>query len=38
MDDEPFNCKGCALVIILDILSWIAIVVMTVFLLRTCYG
>jgi hypothetical protein len=38
MDDEPFDRKGCTLALIFDILSWIVIVAMTVFLLETCYG
>jgi hypothetical protein len=38
MDDESFDRKGCALALTFDILSWIVIVAMTVFLLETCYG
>lgn len=38
MSQRGFDRKGCTLAILLDLLSWIAIVVIVVYLLETCYG
>ena len=36
--EKPFNRTGCALAILLDLLGWVAIVVIVVYLLESCHG
>jgi hypothetical protein len=38
MSQRRFDRKGCAWIVLLDLLAWIAIVAIVVYLLESCHG